>query len=217
MNSDATAPHDAAPHLVLVQLVLVTVIVASFMWIGRHAFAGSSAVFASVLIAVLIWSHRQRGDSLRELGFRLDTAPRAVLLFTPILAVVIAAMLAAGAWMASLRFPQLPNAIRTLARLVLFGIAQQYVLLAFYYRGIASVMRRPASAVLLTALVFAAFHIPNPFLMIVTFVAAGIGLAVYRRSPNLWVNGVVHGVVSFTLYYSLPVTVTGGLRVGPGY
>lgn len=217
MSNGATAPNAAAPHLVLVQLVLVTVIVASFMWIGRRAFAGSTAVFAAALIAVLIWSHRQRCDSLRGLGFRLDTAPRAALLFIPILAVVIAATLVTGAWMATLRFPPLPNAIRSLTKLLLFGFAQQYVLLAFYYRGIASVVPRPASALMLTALVFAAFHIPNPFLMIVTFVTAGISVVVYRRSPNLWVNGVVHGVVSFTLYYSVPVAVTGGFRVGPEY
>lgn len=217
MNDGETVPDAAAPHVVLLQLVLVTLLVASFMWLGRHAFAGSTAVFAAALIAALFWSHRQRRDSLRALGFRLDTAPRTVLLFIPILAIVIAATLGAGAWMAALRFPPLPSALRTLTKLLLFGIAQQYVLLAFYYRGIASVVRRPASALLLTAAVFAAFHIPNPFLMVVTFVTAVIAVAVYRLSPNLWINGVAHGLVSFALYYSLPVALTGGLRVGPEY
>jgi membrane protease YdiL (CAAX protease family) len=53
--------------------------------------------------------------------------------------------------------------------------------------------------------------------MIVTFGAAIIAAAVYQRSPNLWVNGLTHGLISFVVYYSLPNAVIGGLRVGPDY
>jgi membrane protease YdiL (CAAX protease family) len=206
-----------AQHDVLVQLSLVTVLVAWFIWFGRNAFAGSTAAFASLLLLALIWSHRKRGDSLREIGFRLDTAPRTAVLFAPVAIVAITLTLAAGAWLESLRFPATHVAIGGIVKLVLFGIAQEYILLGFYYRGIARVVRKPASVLVLTALLFAAFHIPNPFLMIVTFLAGAIAVAIYRRSPNLWVNGITHGIISFVLYYSLPDTVTGGLRVGPGY
>lgn len=218
MNSGTAATlNPTAKRDVLIQLALVTFIVASFIWIGRHAFPGSTTIFAVLLLLVLIWSHWKRRDSLRELGFRLDTAPRTALLFAPVAIAAITLTLAAGVWMESLKFPPINVAIRMLAKLLLFGIAQQYVLLGFYHRGIASVVPTPMSALLLTAFVFAAFHVPNPFLVTVTFFAAGIATAIYRHSPNLWVNGFTHGVISFVLYYSLPNTVTGGLRVGPEY
>jgi membrane protease YdiL (CAAX protease family) len=202
---------------VLIQLALVTLLIASFIWIFRHAFRGSTAAFAVLLLVVLIWSHRSRGDSLRDLGFRLDTAPRTALLFAPVALVAVSLALAAGSWMGSLRFPAFDHSLHQLAPLIPFGIAQQYILLAFYYRGIERIVHTPGSAALLTALVFSALHVPNVFLMVVTFLAGLIAAAIYRRSPNLWVNGITHGLMAFTLVYSVPLTVTHNLRVGPGY
>ena len=216
MNPAATLRFGARRDVIM-QLALVTLIVASFIWFGRRAFRGSTEVFAVLLLAVLIWSHRRRGDSFRGLGFRLDTAGRAALLFAPVAIGAIALALAVGMWMHSLRFPPFDVAIRTLAKSLAFGIAQQYALLGFYYRGIAGIVRPPGIALLLTALLFAAFHIPNVFLMTVTFCASIIATAVYRYSPNLWVNGITHGLISFALYYSLPNALTHNLRVGPEY
>jgi membrane protease YdiL (CAAX protease family) len=213
----AAALRVGARRKLLLQLALVTLIIASFIWIGRHAFRGSTEIFAIVLLAALAWSHRRRGDSFRDLGFRSDTMRRTALLFAPVAIGSIAIALAVGTWMQSLRFPPIDVAIRTLAKLLVFGIAQQYVLLGFYYRGFAGIVRSSGIALLLTALVFAAFHIPNVFLMSVTFCAAVIATAVYRHSPNLWVNGLTHGLVSFVLYYSLPHALTHNLRVGPEY
>ncbi len=211
-----TSPR-VVPCAVLIQLALVTLLIASFIWIFRHAFRGSAATFAVLLIAVLIWSHRKRGDSLRDLGFRLDTAARTALLFAPVALVVVSVALAAGASLGSLRFPPFGYSLHQLADLIPIGIAQQYVLLAFYYRGIAGIVHTRGRAALLTALVFSALHVPNAFLMAVTFFGGMIAAAIYRRSPNLWVNGITHGLIVFALGYTMPLTVTHNLRVGPGY
>lgn len=213
----APTPPRVAPGAVLIQLALVTLMIASFIWFFPHAFRGSMAAFAVLLIAVLIWSHRKRGDSLRDLGFRLDTAPRTALLFAPVVLVVVSVALAAGASMGSLRFPPLGYSLHQLAGLIPFGIAQQYVLLAFYYRGIASIVHTPGRAALLAALVFSALHVPNVFLIVVSSFGGVIAAAIYRRSPNLWVNGIAHGLISFTLVHTVPLAVTHNLRVGPGY
>jgi membrane protease YdiL (CAAX protease family) len=218
MTADvAPMPSRATVSNVVIQLALVTLMIASFVWIIRPAFRGSTPAFVVLLAVVLIWSHRKRGDSLRELGFRLDTAPRTALLFAPVALVIASAALAAGAWMGTLRFPPFDYSLHQLSDLIPFGIAQQYVLLAFYYRGIASLVHTPGRAVLLAALVFSAFHVPNVFLIVTTFLAGLIAAAIYRRSPNLWVNGITHGLISFTLGYTVPLSVTHNLRVGPGY
>lgn len=201
----------------LLQLLLVTLVIAAFIWLGKRAFPGAVVVFAAALLASLAWSHRRRGDSVRELGFRLDTAPRAALLLVPIGVAAVALTLVIGLKVHSLRFPAGPTALAMLTKLLLFGIAQQYVLLGFYFRGISRLVPAPAVAPVLTALVFAAFHVPNPFLMCVTLISAMVAVEIYRRAPNLWVIGLVHGAISFTLYYALPVEWTGGLRVGLEY
>jgi membrane protease YdiL (CAAX protease family) len=90
------------------------------------------------------------------------------------------------------------------------------VLLAFFYQHLAQRLPR-ALALITTAFVFAVLHLPNPFLVAVTFFAGLLSAVVYTRAPNLWVNGVIHGLLSYCLYFSLPYDITGGLRVGPGY
>jgi membrane protease YdiL (CAAX protease family) len=202
---------------VFIQLALVTLLVSWFIWMGRHAFAGSTVAFTVLLVLLLGWSHRRRGDTPRALGFRVDTLARTARSFAPIALAIIALVLAVGAWMQSLRFQPTAAVFEMLGKLLLFGIAQQYVLLGFYFRGIAALVSAPLAALLLSAAVFAGFHVPNGFLMVVTFLTGVIAVAIYRRSPNLWVSGLTHGLISFVLFYALPVSVTGGLRIGPEY
>jgi membrane protease YdiL (CAAX protease family) len=216
-QSTATARRFDVRANVLLQLTLLTSVIASFIWIARGTFVASTVVFWLTLSLILYWAHRSRGDSLRQIGFRFDTATHALALMGSFTIVVVLATLLTGAWMDAWHFPSIEIALTSLVNLLLFGTAQQYVLLGFYYRGFASVLPAPASALFLTAIVFSAFHIPNYFLMTVTFFAAIIATLVYRRAPNLWVNGIAHGLISFTLYYALPIGLTHGLRVGPGY
>jgi membrane protease YdiL (CAAX protease family) len=81
-------------------------------------------------------------------------------------------------------------------------------------------MERAAGARLaptITALLFALLHLPNPFLTPVTFAWGIVSCLVYRRSPNLWANGLAHGLLASMLYYTLPRSVTAALHVGMEY
>lgn len=201
----------------LATLAFVSILILSFMWIWRRACPGATGLFAIALLAALILGHLQRRESLQDVGFRLDTFGKASTLLVPLAAVVIALTLLVGHLSGSARFPSASTAVVAVAKLVIFGLAQQYVLLGFFFRRLEEALPNPALSLLTTAAVFALFHLPNPFLTAVTFFAGLITTMVYRRAPNLWVNGVIHGVISYCLYFSLAPELTGGLRVGPGY
>jgi membrane protease YdiL (CAAX protease family) len=94
------------------------------------------------------------------------------------------------------------------------GLLQQYVLLGFFGRRFARIFASPNIAVLATASVFALLHLPNYFLTVVTFLAGLLCCAVYRRAPNLWASGLLHGVLSFVLSFGLPLEVNDAMRVG---
>jgi membrane protease YdiL (CAAX protease family) len=193
------------------------VLLLSYIWIWRRSFPGSTTLFLVVLVAMLMLSHLQHRESLRDAGFRLDTFARASMLLAPVAAVVIAAALLIGYLSGAARFPPVSRAIPSIAEALVFGLAQQYMLLGFFYRRLEEALPNPASSLLATAAVFALFHLPNPFLTIVTFFAGLVAASVYRRAPNLWVTGIVHGLISYCLYFSLSREITAGLRVGPGY
>jgi membrane protease YdiL (CAAX protease family) len=198
-------------------LALVFILIFSYIWYWQASFPGATALFATVLLGVLVTGQANLRVSVRDAGFRLDTAARAAALLVPVVGLILALSLLAGHLLHSLHFPPAREAWPSLLEAFAFGLAQQYVLLAFFYRRLERVLGRNVLAVVTTALVFAIFHLPNPFLTIVTLLAGLFSVAVYQRAPNLWLNGVAHGLISYHLYYSLPFAITGALRVGPGY
>jgi membrane protease YdiL (CAAX protease family) len=198
-------------------MVFVFALMLSYIWLWKRSFPGATAVFATVLTGALVIGHRQRHESLRDVGFRVDTARQAAALLAPLVAFVAGLVLLIGYALGSLHLPSLAASAQTLANLMLFGLAQQYVLLGFFYRRLEQIVPSGRSRTLVAAGLFAFFHLPNPFLTAVTCVAGFVAGTVYRRAPNLWVNAVAHGLISYFLYYSLPPELTGGLRVGPGY
>jgi len=197
-------------------LALVFCIIFALIWFVPRSSPWQTPVFSAALLAALIYGHMQLGQSWRDIGFRIDTAPAAAALLVPLAGIVIALAIYPGHLLGSIRFPPGMAALISAAKLIVFGLAQEYVLLAFFYQHLAQRLPR-AVALILTAFVFAVLHVPNPFLVAVTFFAGLLSAVVYMRAPNLWVNGIVHGLLSFCLYYSLPYDITGGLRVGPGY
>jgi membrane protease YdiL (CAAX protease family) len=198
-------------------IATVFFIIAAFIWVMPRSSHWETPVLAILLIAALIYGHKQQNQSLHDVGFRLDTLPAAALMLAPLAAIVIAFTVYVGHILGSTRFPAGPAAALSAAKLIVFGLAQEYVLLAFFYRRIDEMLPSRALALIAAALVFSVLHLPNPFLVTFTFFAGLLSAIVYVRAPNLWVNGVVHGLLSYCIYYSLSADITGGLRVGPAY
>jgi membrane protease YdiL (CAAX protease family) len=215
MHSPSSETEDTVRDIAL--LAVVFILILSYIWGWQHSFGGATAVFAIALIGALASGHAADGGSFCDAGFRLDTFMTASALLAPLTGLVIASVLFVGHLLGSARFPAAADAGPSLIEAIAFGLAQQYVLLAFFYRRLERLLGRNAFTVMATAAVFSLFYLPNPFLSIVTLIAGLIATIVYRRAPNLWVNGIAHGLISYHLYYALPSEITGALRVGPGF
>jgi membrane protease YdiL (CAAX protease family) len=198
-------------------LAIVSALILSFVWDWQPSFRAAQVVFAIALIGALGCAHAASGASLRDAGFRLDTLASAAALLVPVTGLVIMTTMIVGHLWHSTRFPAAADAVVSLLQAVAFGLAQQYVLLGFFYRVLERLFGSTVYTIVATAALFSLFHLPNPFLSIATLIAGLVAAAVYRRAPNLWVNAVAHGLISYHLYYALPFEITGALRVGPGY
>jgi hypothetical protein len=161
--------------------------------------------------------HRRHGDTAADLGIRLDNfgpaLGEALFVFAPALLLAFAAGL------------HLEGGGRLDARhiaLSLLGgypwaLFQQYGLQSVIGRRLLGVVPHPIGHDVVCAVLFAALHLPNPLLTVVTFGAAYCFCALFRRCPNLFALAVVHTVASTVLYHSLPPVMTHLMRVGPGY
>ena len=69
----------------------------------------------------------------------------------------------------------------------------------------------------MSAIIFAAFHIPNPVLMPVTLLGGYILSKVFIATRNLLPLALAQALVGSLLAITLPAAWHHGLRVGPGY
>jgi len=195
----------------------MTTLLLSYIWGWNGRFGGTAYVVTMAYVGIGILSHVRRNESRRELGLRFDNWRPALSLVVKWMTLPLLAILAIGAALDSWHFPPVERATQNLAWLLLWGTTQQYGLLCFFYRRQCELFKRPIAASIVAAGLFGLFHLPNPFLTALTLVAGYIACALYRREPNLFVIGATHAVTSFIVSGALPLELTHGMRVGPGY
>jgi len=198
--------------------VLSSVVVAE--WVVFSVGGGSNLLLAvpvAMLFAFMFVSHRLRGETARDIGFRLDNFARALrLLAVPTL--VAALFLIVVGWFASsvsfTRWGGGQSIFGVPALGVFWGLLQQYALQGFINRRAQAVWGRGWKSILLVALVFGALHLPNPWLTLATFAGGLLWAYVYQRVPNLYALGLAHGLMTWVLISTVPPAALYNLRVG---
>ena len=104
----------------------------------------------------------------------------------------------------------------TLAALVPWGLGQQFALQIVLLRE-AQAMTSRSGGIWLAPLMFAALHLPNPFLTVATGIAAVAWCWIYDRYPNLLPLALSHALLTLAVLSAFDDTVTGRLRVGVAY
>ncbi len=184
------------------------------------SFADGSRVVAAVPIslalALMLYSHRERLETPRQIGFRFDNFGSAVRLLILPTVIAVLATVAISWWLhakqlqfASLRFRFL--------LLPFWALFQQYALQGFINRRAQLIFKSRLPSIIIVAAFFGLLHLPNPLLTCLTFVGGAIWAAIYQRSPNLPAIALSHAVASLTLALCFPSYLTNSLRVGLKY
>ena len=203
--------------IALLEVAVMSAILLSYIWGWHGAFSGASSAIFLLYFGVGIASHLLHRESARDIGLRIDNFPRALRNAAMFAVPAVAVSLAVGWALGSSRFHAAGHSPLQALWLIAWATAQQYGLLCFFYRRYLDIFGETAAATVGAAVSFAAFHLPNPFLVPVTLAAGLAACTLYRRETNLFAIGLAHASVSFVLLWSLPYSVTYGLRVGPGY
>jgi membrane protease YdiL (CAAX protease family) len=182
-----------------------------------------TAIPGLLALALIVNSHRVRGERFSDIGFSRRHFGRALrLVATPTL--MACAVFAAIGYLTG-SFHQTSHFWSSLLVLPVWALTQQYVLQAFIYRRMRFVFandsatpgeqrRRTNLAILTTAAIFALTHAPNLPLMLLTLLGALLWSWVYERAPNLWALGLSHALISLMLMTSLPSWLLPSMSVG---
>lgn len=168
------------------------------------------AVPASLVLFLAAWS----GLRARTLGLGLNEvipASRAAALFT---VPAVLALLGVGLLLGTLHNPG--TLLGRFAVLVPWGGAQQWILQTVVLRE-ARQRTSKTSSVILAAFLFALVHLPNPLLMLMTFIGALGWCAIFMRSPNILPLAISHAVATVALLAAFSDALTGRLRIGAAF
>jgi membrane protease YdiL (CAAX protease family) len=99
--------------------------------------------------------------------------------------------------------------------LIFWGGGQQFALQTVVLREAQQLAGR--AGVPLAAVIFAALHLPNPFLTAVTAVGGLAWCWIYARHPNIIPLAVSHAASTLVILMAFDPDVTGGLRTGWRY
>ena len=186
---------------------------------GRNIFI--LAIPTILAFVLIISSHFLRGESVRDLGFRFDNFFRALkLLLLPMILIAGLSVLIGylgGSRPDFFRGHSEKLIIVQLAAGFGWGFVQQYVLQGFINRRAQIAWRAAPVSILVTAIVFSALHLPNPWLMLITFVGGVVWAFVYQRAPNLFALALSHSVMTWILVSTLPPSALNHLRIGFKY
>ena len=181
----------------------------------------SLAVPIGLAFVLSISSHRLRGETARDLGFRFDNFFRAAGLLT-VPMILTATVCLAIAWWTGERIDFLRwHVSRPLAaQLILgfgWGFVQQYMLQSLVNRRAQIIWGKGWLSVLTVAAIFAGLHLPNPALVVATFIGGVIWAAVYQRAPNIFALAISHSLMTWIVVSTLPASSLNHLRIGFKY
>lgn len=180
----------------------------------QHA---TQAIFALVAAAWIVAGTLLSRDGPRQLGITARGF-RQSLWIIPV-AGCVGLLLVASAWMAGtlhVLHGRQPVLWHTFLYFV-WALVQEFIVQSFFFVRIESVLENSRGAVIATALLFCAAHIPNPVLIAATFLLALALTEVFRRNRNLYPLAIAHGLLGLALAVSVPDALSHHMRVGIAY
>ncbi|HUO28640.1 MAG TPA: CPBP family intramembrane glutamic endopeptidase [Bryobacteraceae bacterium] len=168
------------------------------------------------ILAYFVASHLLRGEHRAMLGFRWGNFRECADVLAPALLLIALSLLSLGLLLQTMRPISLEYGCMCLLAYCPWGVFQQYLVNGYIANRLAAVAA-PRYVPLFSAALFAGAHLPNWFLMLVTFVTGYYSTKIFMRYRNLYFLGLAHAVIGTLLFVVIPDSISHHLTVGPAF
>jgi hypothetical protein len=167
----------------LFSLLIFTTLVFAYLWWGKFQYEHHLFLIGTYAagIGLVIVNHLYHRDRPAEMGFRLDNRRRAIRTFGLLTIMLAAAIIVIGIWRSEPRLDRWGD----LYLYVGWAALQQHLLQNFLrLRGEDILGRGHRGAAVLAAALFALYHLPNPPLVVASFLGALVWCLLFMRVPS---------------------------------
>jgi len=168
------------------------------------------------ILGFFILSHILRGERIAALGLRRGNFRECMQTLAPALLLMALAFIAAGLLLQTMRPISLEYGFMCLLAYCPWALFQQYLLNGYIANRLLAVSSA-RHVPLMAATLFAGAHLPNWFLMLVTFVTGYYSTKIFMRYRNLYFLGLAHAVIGTLIFVVIPDSISHHLTVGPGF
>jgi len=185
-----------------------------FIWRLQFVFPD----FAWFLLAFLVLTFVLHRDGFRKLGFGTNAFLSAARSLAVPTALISFLLILTGAVVGNSRnWAPDWNGVSGFARYFAWCLFQQFGLQSFFANRLFDMLKNAGKTAWISGMIFAAFHVPNPVLMPVTFAGGVILTRVFVKNRNLIPIALAQAIIGTLISIMIPATWHHGLRVGPGY
>jgi membrane protease YdiL (CAAX protease family) len=200
-------------HRDLIELAVAYSLILLVIWTPRSWQRILWWVAAAAVVAIATASF----EGLQAMGLRRENFLRS--LWVPGAALLLSAVAVTLAiWLHTLHIPPTPLLfIKTYAGYIIWTFVQQFLMQCFFLWRLLRLLPNPKLAAVVTALIFAAAHLPNPILTPVTLLWGLAACLLFLRYRNLYTLAIAHAILGVTLTIAVPASAHHNMRVGLGY
>ncbi len=197
----------------LLEVVVVFALILAALWSSRRV----QVVLGLLTFLWIVGSTLRSRASAAALGLRPAGFRRSLWIVCAALGVA-----ALGIWTASrlhtLHFVSRRFSVESsLLVYLLWALVQQFILQDFFLFRMLRILPKRSAAILVTALLFAIAHIPNPVLTVATLAWGIAACTLFLRYRNLYSLGLAHAILGFCIAIAVPNAIHHQMRVGAGY